>query len=264
MFLLVLFASIQAVFSATIIYEAFDGSSTPANWQISGTDDNGAKDDMDYFNSGQGFLQLTKEANNEVASAFYTGNSFSNVGWTLTAEVRIAASAESQDGEGITFCWVDKSLVDAKYVTDGNYNFMLGALGPIQGAPTNLNLLGFEFDHLYNPGDSKSDEYAHVVQLETTSFVHLTNGAKDFSNRGGTPNTEYYLNNGWIKFKLVCWQDGSDIKLSFWWTKDTDGGTFDNSRTWVYNYTTNGISYPTFDAYFGITAATNTNKRSSH
>ncbi|MBN1364981.1 MAG: T9SS type A sorting domain-containing protein [Syntrophaceae bacterium] len=262
LFILILYSG--QVYSSLIIYQPFSGSTTPTGWQVKGTDSDGDKDNTDFYGGGQGFLRLTKEATNEVATAFYTTSSISNMNWTLEAEVRITASSEAQDGEGITFCWVSKSLVDAQYTADSNYDFLVGALGADQGAPTNLNLLGFEYDHLYNPGDAFSNEYTHVIQIQTTTLVHLANGAKDFSNLGPTPNTQYYLNNGWIKFKLVCWQDGSDYKLKFYWTKAADGGDYADIRSWEYNFTENGISYPLFNAYFGITAATNTNKKSSH
>ena len=95
--------SIQA-FSAVIIYQPFSGSTTPTGWQIKGTDSDGSKDDTDFWGGGQGFLQLTKEATNEVSSAFNTTKTIPNMNWTLEAEVRMTAASEAQDGEGMTIC----------------------------------------------------------------------------------------------------------------------------------------------------------------
>ncbi len=252
----VLFILIFVALNSESFTEYFNDNSDPSDWAMQG--------DYTYVTEDEGtsyFLRLTHDGNSgELSSAFYKVSSFQNVGWTINATIRI--SSTDLTGEGLTFVWVNAANISEE-------SDLIGPSYPDQAAPLKGGY-GFEFDHSKNQGDANSQEYTHVVALPlivdpgtSQNLVHINGLETNFSS-----DNQYYENDGWIDIELSCVQNGNDANLTFKYKHENDSSWETNQPSYIISVDTSGeetSNYDTFDAYFGITAATaSTNKTANH
>lgn len=274
---IMLFIFITYIFilnSSIIFNESFNVSSPPTGWVIQGYEDTIPKTNSDFFvnDSGNNVLRLTENAINQRSSAFFTAQSVTNIGWTLTAEIRIGLPDDNnlnQSGEGMTFVWFDARNLSVNSQLIGSAD---GVGVGEQGSPLGLDGYGVEFDHFKSAGED-SKEYAHIVRLaDDFSHYYAEGSTTNYDEEDFSSNENYYYKSGWINVKIECTEHNDsehigEAKVVLSWWKAGDPGS---SKTWYIDKDPNygpqiDEAYETFPAFFGITGATpNNSKTSTH
>lgn len=271
MFYIVVLALGVSMMDATVIFDQdFNVSSPPAGWSIAGyvgtshTTDGTAKTDANLFKNdgGANYLRLTENAGYNRAWAYYTAQTIDPLGkWQLTAEIRIG---KTHNGAEITsgadgMCFVFINAADVR--TNGNFDpsKVIGGYGEFEGAPrgglpnTPVNgavgyhagLRGFSLEHdHYQNSPELFREYIHWVDLN--DWVH--------SGLGMNMDTEtaFYYNDGWQRIQVEG--NAGVITYRYKWNGSSYDGSFTMDTLNPSNANCDDLT--SFDAYFGIAAAT--------
>ncbi len=245
--------------AGVVVQESFESSTVPTNWAVQamrGGDHYTWSSSVETATPASmllpgGSLHLTSDGAAwsvpwQRSSAFYVGATVdTRQDWTLMADIRVNY-ANGYHGDGLAFCWVDRSSITSNSDLLGGYGGYLGAPrgggdSGQRGRVVGLRGYALEFDHCQN-GENSDPAVPYAGLLTLGTWQHAS-AAQDMSHDPAT-----FLNNGWQTIRLRY--NAVDKSFTFSWNCDSETGEFLSSVLW-----SAPPDYQGFDGYFGITAA---------